>query len=280
VGTTFLEETFSASTSPPEHRYHQKAARAVLKTLLPESGTNIRGHMRSYEDLLEASGYNSRPKDFDRLLGILDSEVRLITPTDPANAEAAEEAASSQEPGQRHYQLTHDYLVPSLRDWLTRKQKETRRGRAELRLAERAALWNLKPENRHLPSWWEYLSITSLTASKNWTEPQQKMMRRARRVLGVRWSAALLVALLIGITVQQFVSSVRHRTLLERTQTAVAAMSNSRGIIVPRAIKDLEELPPDMVLAELTSRYADCPEGRKPKVVARIRAGTRRRRES
>ena len=33
VGVTFLEETFSASTAPPEHRYHQKAARAVLKGL-------------------------------------------------------------------------------------------------------------------------------------------------------------------------------------------------------------------------------------------------------
>ena len=32
---TFLEETFSAKTAPPEHRLHQKAARAVLKTLLP-----------------------------------------------------------------------------------------------------------------------------------------------------------------------------------------------------------------------------------------------------
>ena len=30
--------------------------------------------------------------------------------------------------GQKYYQLTHDYLVPSLREWLTRKQKETRRG--------------------------------------------------------------------------------------------------------------------------------------------------------
>ena len=38
----------------------------------------------------------------------------------------------------RSYQLTHDYLVPSLRAWLTRKQRESRRGRAELRLAERA----------------------------------------------------------------------------------------------------------------------------------------------
>ena len=86
---TFLEETFSASTAPPEHRYHQKAARAVLKALLPESGSDIKGNMRSYDELLEASGYAARPKDFDDLIRILDSEIRLITPTDPEGAEPA-----------------------------------------------------------------------------------------------------------------------------------------------------------------------------------------------
>src|SRR5207253_871166 len=60
VGVTFLEATFTAATAPPEHRYHQNAARGVLKALLPESGTNIKGHMRSFADLLEASGYRSR----------------------------------------------------------------------------------------------------------------------------------------------------------------------------------------------------------------------------
>ena len=39
--------------------------------------------MRSYAELLDASGYASRPKDFDDLLRILDNEIRLITPTDP-----------------------------------------------------------------------------------------------------------------------------------------------------------------------------------------------------
>src|ERR1019366_7274305 len=82
IGVTFLEETFSAATAPPEHRYHQKAARGVLKALLPEFGTDIKGHMRSHAELLEASGYGGRPKDFDELLRILDSEIRLITPTD------------------------------------------------------------------------------------------------------------------------------------------------------------------------------------------------------
>ncbi len=83
VGLTFLEETFSASTAPPEHRFHQKAARSVLKALLPETGTDIKGQMRSHRELLEASGYVSRPRDFDDLIHILDAELRLITPTDP-----------------------------------------------------------------------------------------------------------------------------------------------------------------------------------------------------
>ena len=63
VGVTFLEETFSAATDRhPNTGYHQKAARAVLKALLPETGSDIKGSMRSYAELLEASGYGSRPR--------------------------------------------------------------------------------------------------------------------------------------------------------------------------------------------------------------------------
>jgi len=97
VGVTFLEETFAVSTALPQHRLHQKAARAVLKALLPETGSDIKGHMRSYAELLEASGYGSHPKDFDDLIRILDSEIRLITPTDPEGKEEA--SASSSKPG-------------------------------------------------------------------------------------------------------------------------------------------------------------------------------------
>ncbi len=138
VGVTFLEETFMPRSAPPSHRIHQGAAQAVLKALLPESGADIKGHMRSHGELLEASGYGSRPNEFDDLLGILDGELRLVTPT--ASEGSDSEGQPTTPPGEKFYQLTHDYLVPSLREWLTRKQKETRRGRAELRLAERAGL--------------------------------------------------------------------------------------------------------------------------------------------
>jgi serine/threonine protein kinase len=199
IGVTFLEESFSATTAPPAHRIHQKATRAVLSALLPGSGTNIKGNMRSRQELLEASGYRDRQADFDELMRILDSEIRLITPTDPDGVDL-EAPDTTIDRGQRYYQLTHDYLVPSLRDWLTRKQKETRRGRAELRLAERSDLWNTKPENRLLPSAWEYMTIRTLTNSKKWTDPQRKMMRRARLFHSIRSGIIALVLLVVTLS--------------------------------------------------------------------------------
>jgi serine/threonine protein kinase len=206
VGVTFLEETFAVSTAPPQHRLHQKAAQAVLRALLPEAGTDIKGHMRSQHELLEASGYANRPRDFEELLRILDSELRLITPTDPEGKESSSEpgasatgqahpVANASGSEKRYYQLTHDYLVPSLRDWLTRKRKETRRGRAELLLADRAAVWNARRENRQLPSLLPWFQIKWLTAKKNWTPPQRKMMVKAGRVHATR---AVLILFVIG----------------------------------------------------------------------------------
>jgi formylglycine-generating enzyme required for sulfatase activity len=240
VGVTFLEDTFSSPAANPQHRLHQKAARAVLKALLPAAGTDIKGHLRGHADLLAASGYAGRPREFDELLRILDGELRLITPTDPegmeedprgdkrprlsAEAEPTSEAACGYG-AERYYQLTHDYLVPSLRQWLTRKQKETRRGRAELRLAERSAAWHARPENRHLPAWWEWLNIRLFTRPRDWTPPQRQMMRKATRyhaVRGVLLTAA--VALLAGT-----VLTVRHQVIADREAQQAAALEHSRS---------------------------------------------------
>ena len=137
LGVSFLEEKFYSPQADPRYRGHQKAAQSVLKSLLPESGTTFFSNIRSQQALLEVSGYVSRLKSFDELLRILDGELRLITPTEP-EGETVEDQSDQQSHGERYYQLTHDYLVPSIRGWLTRKQRETWRGWAELRLAERS----------------------------------------------------------------------------------------------------------------------------------------------
>jgi len=178
VGVTFLEETFSARAANPRYRLHERAARAILGALLPEAGNQIKGRFRSSLELLDISGYGKRPRAFNELVRILDGETRLLTPSDP-EAMGAENAPTT--PGHRYYQLTHDYLVPSLREWLTKKQKSSRSGRAELRLAERSMMWNAKSERRQLPSVWEWLSIRTLTRPSFWTPQQRRMMRVAAR---------------------------------------------------------------------------------------------------
>jgi formylglycine-generating enzyme required for sulfatase activity len=196
VGVTFLEETFSAATASPQHRLHQKAAQGVLKALLPEAGTDLKGTMRSQAELLAASGYVGRPGDFEDLIRILDSEIRLITPAEPGGRDDAD--PSRVPAGGQYYQLTHDYLVPSLRNWLTRKQKETHRGRAELLLADRAVVWNARPENRQLPSLLQWEQIRWWTRKKDWTPPQRKMMRQANRFHALRGLVVVVLLALLG----------------------------------------------------------------------------------
>ncbi len=225
IGVTFLDETFSSNTASPEHRYHQKAARSVLALLLPDTSTDIKGHMRSYDELMAASGYRDR-KDFDDLLEILDSEIRLITPTDPEGSEQQLGTRTDDTPGQRYYQLTHDYLVHSIREWLTRKQMETRSGRAQIRLTDRASVWNARPENRNLPSWWEFWSICMHTDRSRWSKAEQKMMRQSSTYYGLRASLAcfVLVAAIVIAT------NVRNRIVAD-------------GIVQGLLSSDISEIP-------------------------------------
>jgi serine/threonine protein kinase/formylglycine-generating enzyme required for sulfatase activity len=247
VGVTFLEETFSAATAPPEHRHHQQAARLVLKALLPESGTHIKGPLRSYEELLEISGYSHRPADFSDLMRILDPELRLITPAEKDEGGRMKDEVESQasvsslilHPSSfRHFQLTHDYLVSTLREWLTRKQQETRRGRTQLLLAERAATWNAKSENRNLPSWWEYMTIRLLVGRRQWNSTERAMMHRAAVTHGTHASILLTLLVIAIVTLWHAVQSNNHA----RAGSLVKAVLTASPEALPYAIDDLTPL--------------------------------------
>ena len=162
VGLAFLEDRLGERTAPVPYRPYTRAARAVLAALVPEAGRDIRGAAQPEAELRQRAGYADQSAEFEALLRILDGELRLLTP-------AAETDAAG-----RRFQLTHDYLVPSLREWLTRQQRSTRRGRAELCLAERAAAWEARPERRNLPSTREWLAIRFLTRSAHWTPPSKR----------------------------------------------------------------------------------------------------------
>jgi hypothetical protein len=60
IGVKFLEESLDGPAANPEYRLHVGAARHVLRALLPYGVTNLKGHMRSYDELLEASRFRNR----------------------------------------------------------------------------------------------------------------------------------------------------------------------------------------------------------------------------
>ncbi|TWU49143.1 bifunctional serine/threonine-protein kinase/formylglycine-generating enzyme family protein [Rubripirellula reticaptiva] len=187
VDINFLDATFNNSIASPHHRSMQKPARAVLTELLPEVGTNIKGQMKDAARLREVSGLNQR--EFEELLAALDGELRMITPT-AADGDAETSA--------RSYQLTHDFLVPPLREWLTRSNRQTPQGRAKLRLSELTQYWRRKKEKRFLPSGLEYLRILAFTSASNRTADESSLVAAATRYYGSRWAIAAMIAMLIG----------------------------------------------------------------------------------
>ncbi|MEM9940626.1 MAG: SUMF1/EgtB/PvdO family nonheme iron enzyme, partial [Planctomycetota bacterium] len=224
VGVAFLEDCFGEK-APVSRRVVANFAESLLAALLPVPGDDIRGASRTFDELRVATGIKNQG-EFRSLIQLLDQQLRLITPaekpesvsgkTKPSENETSkltntpegpDGAPDSQFPGRR-YQLTHDYLVPSIRQWLEQRRKMTLAGRLKNSLAERADHWNRAPENRFLPTWWEDLSYRTLTRSSQWTLPQRRMMRQSgKRVIQLMGIVALGIAIVVLAIVD-----VRKRT--------------------------------------------------------------------
>jgi serine/threonine protein kinase/formylglycine-generating enzyme required for sulfatase activity/tetratricopeptide (TPR) repeat protein len=213
VGVKFLEDKFG-SHAPATYRSHRDAAQRVLAALLPPSGMELRGQMRTVEDLRVAA--NQDECSFQELLRILDGDLKLLTPTSPARSEHEPAADSGALQTAHYYQLTHDFLVPALREWLTSELRRTRAGQALLRLRERSDDWNRRPEPRRLPTLSEWAAIGLFVSRRSWSADQRRMMQAAnRRILS--WSAGiLLVVALASALLGEFEGRNRARELRDK----------------------------------------------------------------
>jgi serine/threonine protein kinase/formylglycine-generating enzyme required for sulfatase activity len=273
MGVHFLEETFTSPAANPNHKRHQKAAQAVLGALLPETGTDIKGNMHSEQELLAAlaaSGHALQRKDFADLMRVLVRETRLVMPTDPEGV-AGEEGGHAKEESRlgdksatetfplapRYYQLTHDYLVRPLREWLTHLQAKTWRGRAELSLKDRTAEYKYTADRRFLPSVREYAAIMLGVPRSRRTAEQQALMRAAARFHGLRWGGALAVVLLLVFIGHEYLLSARKLRLEDQIHVLLETAPEG----VPFAI---DKLMPDRPLAasSLQAHFEGVPDFR------------------
>ncbi|WP_146518470.1 bifunctional serine/threonine-protein kinase/formylglycine-generating enzyme family protein [Stieleria varia] len=263
IGLQFLEEAFSSTLAPVAQRTHEPAVRQVLKRLLPEHGAPIKGNMQSEQALLDASGYSEQPELFNEMMRVLEVDLRLLTPTDPAGTTSSEDSYSQSGDGVRYYQLTHDFLVPAIQQWLTRKQRETRRGRAELRLADYANLWTLKRDTQFIPSWFDWINIRVLSSPSRWNATERTMMSAASRRHLIRTTIGITAITLIGFVI--WLSSNRSITdgLIQQLQTAredeLAGILDSlrdRGGYAAAQIRTQLEPLEEGVQTELVNRLA------------------------
>jgi serine/threonine protein kinase/formylglycine-generating enzyme required for sulfatase activity len=240
IGRKFLEEVFSQ----PALQASKAAAQAVLQCLLPAPGADLKGRMRSQRELAEHARLAEDSPALAQLLTNLNREY-LLTPTDaPAPTSGAGEPPDDATPGPQatYYQLTHDYLVPALREWISAEKGKTWTGWAELRVAERAALWNARPQNQLLPPWWEWASVRLLTRRRTWTEPQRRMMGVAGRHHTVWAGVALAVLLLVGWAVFEVMAYRRARELVHALREVKPTTPLTEMEQIDRVIRALSQV--------------------------------------
>ena len=252
VGVAFLNDAFGARGSNPAYRIHQGAAQRVLKSMLPEAGSDIKGNMVSHAELVKISGYQDQPNLFDQLMRILASELRLITPAETYENETGDGLPSTS--GAHGYQLTHDYLVHVIRNWIVQSQRKSLRGRAELRLEKRTREWQPSRSRRYLPFMWEYANIRLFTRKSQWSAPQRQMMKQAGKYHGLRWGSGIVITLVIVASLLFTFNRIHTRHETEQVEIAIANLNSSHGALMPRAIDDLTQLPRQLVVSKLRKR--------------------------
>jgi formylglycine-generating enzyme required for sulfatase activity len=280
VGRVFLEETFRSDRAPPQYRQHSQGAQQVLTALLPDVGSDIRGHRRSQGELIEAAGYTGRPREGAELLQILDQDLRLISPIEAPSAQAvpaasgpeASSSTSSPPETDRQYHLTHDYLVPSLRRWVEDILGSTPAGRAKLLLRERSRLWNDRPLDRNLPTWGEHLRIRRRTDPAQRTDVERRMLARAAVVHGRNVSFMMVVLTGLALGSWWFSHRLEQQRFAQEVSAAVDQLATAQPATWARVLERLREPRARSLASERLARIMAnvAAESRAPTVAERI----------
>lgn len=231
VGAKFLNESFSATYAPANQRTHDPSARKILAALVPDLGTEIRARRRTRSELFELSGYTDRAQ-FDLLMPILEADLKLISAVDSLEHSKSDSSISSS--ADTAFQLSHDFLVPSIREWLNAKQRESFSGRLHQRLSEQAGLWGKQKDTRFLPNFWEWLLVRATLSQKSLSPIEQSMMvKRDRRSIAM---IAIAVCAIIWI----YFGSAHLRTE-SRIRSLIEQLTSAGPELTPKIITELVE---------------------------------------
>lgn len=211
LGVAFLNERLTGSSAHPLLRSNLPVLRRILAEMLPTDDTVIKPAACSQSMLLERLEGIASEDLLKKLLNLIDTEVRLITPTSSNTTSSVTSSGSAT--GDPTYQLTHDYLVPTTRKWLATLDSDSRIGRVRQQLREISSSWNSKPMPKRLPSLAEWISIRWMIPRREWTNAEQRMMLTAQRRIVV-FTTLTLAALITTVSTAYFTYRDMHAQYL------------------------------------------------------------------
>ncbi|MFO1063754.1 MAG: protein kinase [Pirellulales bacterium] len=217
LGVAFLNDRLLGSSAHPLIRSEADAVQRILAELLPADDTVIKPPATPEHVIMERLRGLKSDETLSRLMQLLDTEVRLLTPTSSSSSQGSTTGSTSGEPA---YQLTHDYLVPTIRRWLQSLNQSSRSGRVRRQLRDIAAAWNALPSPKRLPSIIEWASIRALTSKRDWTDAESRMMRTMEKRLGAgTLIVSTSIAALLGGGYYAYVQS-RSEDIVSRLKEA------------------------------------------------------------
>lgn len=261
VGVRFLEETFESEAASARFRQYAPAAAKVLNALLPDSNSLIRGESPTYSELRTQSGFDDDPRSFSELIGILDHELRLISvtrdvvQTGSTSFESTESGSISDD---SRYLLAHEYLIPSVREWLNRRRRDSVRGRTILLYEDCLADWKVRGSAGSLPGFIDWCRFHLMLQTPKMVDEGQAMMRAANRYHGLRVASIAVLTMLLAFCGYTIWDRNQTDVLVKQIQTASVAelpaltdLARSRRPEVVYQIEDWlqqEDLPVDRYL--------------------------------
>ncbi len=223
IGSLFLEEQLQSRRANPQARFHLEAITAVLRRLLPADDSNIKARLCDRAQLAAAACMDEQSRPFQKVIDILQNELRLIASSEPADA--VDSTSST-----RYYQLTHDFLVPAVRQWLSHRDSETPSGRARTRLVTLARAFEQSNDGRFVPKFVEYLAIARYVRPNQLDGASKHLFWKATQRYTAHTAIVLLVIFLLLYTWKSLQDDSRRRILSTQMKSWLDSSSQGQAI--------------------------------------------------
>jgi serine/threonine protein kinase len=181
-----LSDSFFAQNAIMSRKSVGPVCAEILRALLPDDDREIKSVAKSVGELQSLANEPANSVLFQPAIRCLEFDLRLIT---PSNAPNQTEAC---------YNLSHDYLVKPIRDWLDVRDSATWQGRIRRRVDRLAKRFQREPTRSNLLSTWEWGLASVAFRGIQTSNDQRRLLHASRNRAAIQLSLGMLMLALFS----------------------------------------------------------------------------------